>query len=75
MSNAYASQHRGKFKKGPKRKVDMSKVECYQCHKKGHYRSDCPDNPRNKKRERDQVNIVEEGDPKKVKPKESDIRN
>ena len=47
----------------------MSKVECYECHKKGHYRSDCLDNTRNKKRERDQDNVAEEGDPKKVEPK------
>ena len=38
----------------------MSKVEFYQFHKRGHYRSIYLDNPRNKKRERDQANIVEE---------------
>ena len=52
----------------------MSKVECYQCYQ-GHYRCDCPDNPRHKKRERDQANVAEEEDLKKVKPKEFDIRD
>ena len=77
VSNAYTAHHKRNFKKskGPKRKVDMSKVECYQCHKKGHYRGDCLDNPRNKKREKDQANIAEEEDLGKAKPKESDIRN
>jgi len=53
----------------------MSKLECYQFHKKGHYRSDCPDNPRNKKREIDHATITEEEDPKKDKPEESGIRD
>ena len=74
VSNAYTAEYKGKKSKGPRKKVDMSKVECYQCHKKGHYRSDRPDNPRNKKRGRDQANVAKE-DPKKVKPKESDIRD
>jgi len=53
----------------------MSKVECYQCHKKGRYRSDCPNNPRNKKRERGQANVVEEEDLKKAKLEEPNIRD
>ena len=53
----------------------MSKVECYQCHKLSHYRSDCPDTPRNKKRERDQANVVEEGSQKKNKTEESEIKD
>lgn len=52
----------------------MSKIECYQCHKKGHYKSDYLENPRNKKRGRDQDNFVE-GDSKKVKPEETNIRD
>jgi len=52
VSNSYATQHRENFKKGPKRKVGMSKAKCYQCHKKGHNRGDCPGNLRNKKKER-----------------------
>ena len=53
----------------------MSNIECYQYHKKGHYKSDCPENPKNKKRGRDQANLAIEGDPKKVKPEEPDIRD
>ena len=75
VSNAYVAHHKGKRSKGPWKKVDMSKIECYQCHKKGHYKSDYPKNPRNKKRRRDQANFAEEGDLKKVKPKESNIRD
>lgn len=77
ISNAYTAQHKGNVKKseGPRKKVDMSTVECYQFHKKGHYMSDCLDNPINKKRERDHDNIVEDEDPKKSKPKESNIRD
>lgn len=63
VSNAYSAHHKkGNFKKtkGPRRKVDMSKIECYQCHKMGHYKSDYPDNPKNKKKNRDQANVVEE---------------
>ena len=59
VSNAYISQHKGNKSKGPMKKVDMSKVEWYQCHKKGNYRSDCPENPRNKKRERYQASVFE----------------
>ena len=53
----------------------MSKIECYQCHKKGHYKSDFPNTSKNKKRDRDHANFSEEGDPKKAMPEESDIRD
>ena len=54
----------------------MSNIECYHCHKMGHYRSECHDNPRNKKRERDHANEAEEeASPKRVKPEENDIRD
>lgn len=53
----------------------MSNIECYQCHKKFHYKSDCPNTPNNKKRDRDHANFSEEGDSKKAKPEESDIRD
>ena len=61
-------------KKGPRKKVDMSKIECYHCHKMGHYRSECPDNPRSKKKDR--ANVAEVvSSPKKAKPKENYIRD
>ncbi len=43
ISNAYFSQHKkkGTFKKlkGPKGKFDLSKIECYNCQKMGHYKN------------------------------------
>jgi len=78
VSNAYSAYDKKRnFKKskGPRRKVDMSKIECYQCHRMGHSKSDCLDNPKNKKRNRDQANVAEEGSPKKNKAKELDIRD
>ena len=41
----------------------------------GHYKNQCAENPKNRKRERDQANFVEEEDLKKAKPEESDIRD
>ena len=60
ISNSYVAHHKGKRLKGPRKKVDMSKIECYQFHKKGHYKSDYPENPRNKKRGRDQAKFAED---------------
>lgn len=53
----------------------MSKIECYQYHKMGHYKNDCLGNPKNKKRNRDQANFVEKGSPKNNKAEELDIRD
>jgi len=73
-SNDYSANHKkkGTFKKfkGPKKNMDLSKVECYNCHKMGHYQSHCPKKPRNKKRNRDQVNVVDEAPSKKNKTEE-----
>lgn len=59
----------GTFKnfKGPKKKADLSKIECYDCHNTGHYKNQCPQNLRNKKRDRDQENVIDEVPPKKSK--------
>jgi len=79
ISNAYFAHHKNKgtFKKskGSRRKVDLSKIECYNCHKMGHYRNVCPNNPRNKKRNMDQANVVKEGSQKKNKTEESKIKD
>ena len=75
VSNYYVSHHKGKRSKGPRKKFEVPKIECYQCHKNDHYKSDCPENPKNKKGGRDQANLAIEGDLKKVKSKELDIRD
>jgi len=63
-SNSYSYHHkkRGSFKKfkGPKKKVDLSRIECYNCHKMGHYKNQFLENPRNKKRDSDQSNVTDE---------------
>ena len=77
-SNAYSSHHmkKGVYKKfkGPKKQVDLSKIECYNCHKMGHYKSQYPENQRKKKREIEHANVVDEAPPKKNKTKESEVR-
>jgi len=78
VSSAYSASHKKGYSKKSRElrtKVDMYKIQCYQCHKIDHYRSDCPYNPKNNKRGKDQTNVGEEGCPKKTKPKELDIRD
>ena len=79
ISNAYNFQHKNKgvFKKfkGPRKKVDLSRIQHYNCHKMGHYKSQCPEKPRNGKRKRDQANIVDEAPSKKNKTKESKVED
>jgi len=41
----------------------------------GHYKSDNPENLRNRKRNRDHANVAEEGSPKKHKSKELEIKD
>lgn len=41
----------------------------------GHYKSDCPENPRNIRRNIDHANVVEEGSPKKHKTEELEIKD
>ena len=43
----------------------MSKIECYQCHKKGHYKSECLENPRDKKREEIKPTFMKKGTQRK----------
>ncbi len=61
--------------KGLERKVNLSKIKCYNFHKMGHYRNNCLDNPRNKKRSRDQANVAKEGSPKKNRTEELEIKD
>lgn len=55
-SNVYYAHHKkkGAYKKfkGPKNKGDLSKIECYNCDKMGHYKSQYLENRRNKKTKR-----------------------
>ena len=41
----------------------------------GHYRNNCLENPRNKRRDRDQANIVEEDSPKKNNMEEPEVKD
>jgi len=72
ISNAYSAHHK---KKVPKKKIDLSKIECYNCHKMSHYKNQCPENPRNKKRDRKQANITDKAPPKKNKIEELEVKD
>ena len=78
-SNVYSSHHKkkGVYKKfkGPKKKVNLYKIECYNCHKIGHYKNTCPTNLRNKKNEREHAIVVEEAPPKKNKNEVSKVKD
>lgn len=78
-SNVYYAHHKkmGVYKKfkGPKEKVDLFKIECYNYHKMGHYKNQCPENPRNKKSEREHATVADEAPPKKKKTKESKVKD
>jgi len=50
--------------KDQRNKVDLSKIECYNCHMMGHYKNQCAKNPMNKKRDNEQANITDEAPPK-----------
>ena len=41
----------------------------------GHYKSHCPENPRNKKIEIEHANVVDKSPPKKNKTKESKVED
>lgn len=73
-SKAYSSHHKkkGTFNKfkGPKNKVDLSEIECSNCHKMGQYKNQCNENPRNRNRDRGQKNITNEAPTKKNKAEE-----
>lgn len=54
ISNAYSTHHKNKGtfnkSKGPRRKVDLSNIQCHNCHRMGDYRRNCLENLRNRKR-------------------------
>ena len=73
VSNAYSAHHKnkGNFKKckGPRRKIDLSKIECYNCLNMGHYKSDCLDNPNNKKGTWTKLILLKKDLQGRIKPK------
>lgn len=79
ISNAHSAHHKKKrnFKKfkRPKKKADLLKIECYNCHNMGHYKSHCLRIQSNKKREREHANVVDEAPSKRNKTKESEIKD
>jgi hypothetical protein len=59
-------------RKKPKQEKDMSKIQCFNCRKYGHYRNHCPDLKKRKKTH--EAIILEEKEPsKKVKQDEADL--
>ena len=83
-SNAYSPHFKkkggNKKFKGPKKNhhgnIDFSKIEFYHRHKIEHYKNQCPENPKNKKRERDQAIIAtDEAPPKKNKTKDFEVKD
>ena len=61
------SPQKKKGKKPQGKHIDVSKVECYNCHKTGHFAKDCRQPKRNFKR-RFQASVAEEEEePKKKK--------
>lgn len=66
-----------KFKGSKKNhgKIDLSKIECYHCHKMWHYDNQFRNNPKNKKREMDQATTSSDENPlKKCKTDDSEVK-
>ena len=74
---AAMAKRKGKFGKfGPqKKKIDMSKIQCYGCREYGHYKRNCPKLKKdNKSKERIEAHITEEVDePNEKKSKKEGI--
>jgi hypothetical protein len=59
-------------RKKPNQEKDMSKIQCFNCRKYGHYRNQCPE--LNKRKETHEETVAEEKEPsKKVKQDEADF--
>lgn len=71
QTQAYATSTRkkGKFVKfGPRKKfqkkINMSKIQCYECNEYGHFKRNCPklkkDNKKRKEKKKNEAHIIEE---------------
>jgi hypothetical protein len=59
-------------RKKPNQEKDMSKIQCFNCRKYGHYKNHCPE--LKKMKEIHEATVVEEKEsPKKVKQDEADF--
>ena len=57
------SRNKRKFEKKPNQKNDMSKIQCFNCQKYGHYKNHCP--KLKKRKETHEASVVEERKPSK----------
>jgi hypothetical protein len=58
-------------RKKPNQEKDMSKIQCFNCRKYGHYKNHCPE--LNKRKETHEASVVEEREPSKKTKQDKNI--
>ena len=70
--NKFRNKKNFDSRKKPNQEKDMSKIQCFNCRKYGHYKNHCPE--LNKRKETHEVIVAKEKETsKKVKPDEADF--